>query len=87
MLYSFDLSQYDSQTFPNFDRFFIFLIYIQDSSDRGSAGRNTATYIQNKSTQTSMIRVGLDTMISVFERAKIFHALDSAVTVIGIPEK
>jgi hypothetical protein len=30
-----------------------------------------------------MLRVGFKPMISVFERAKIVHALDSAATVIG----
>jgi hypothetical protein len=33
--------------------------------------------------QTSMSGVGFEPTIPVFERAKIFHALDSAATVIG----
>jgi hypothetical protein len=33
--------------------------------------------------QTSMPRVEFEPMIPVFERAKIFHALDRSVTVIG----
>jgi hypothetical protein len=41
------------------------------------------TQTQNKCTQTSMLRVGFETTIPVFERAKIVHALDRAVTVIG----
>jgi hypothetical protein len=38
---------------------------------------------QNKRTQTSMLLVGFEPMIPVFERAKTVHALDRAVTVIG----
>jgi hypothetical protein len=37
---------------------------------------------QNKRTQTSMHRVGLEPMIPVFQRAKTVHALDRAATVI-----
>jgi hypothetical protein len=66
-------------------RFFLFLNFIhswQDSLDGGSARRKAASYTQNntqtqnKRTQTSMLRVA-------FERAKTFHALDRAATVIG----
>jgi hypothetical protein len=38
---------------------------------------------QNKCTQTSTPRVGFEPMTPVLERAKIAHALDLAVTVIG----
>jgi hypothetical protein len=57
---------------------------------RGSARRKAATYTQNntqtqnKRTQTYTPRVGFEPKILVFERAKAFHALDSAATVIGI---
>jgi hypothetical protein len=42
-----------------------------------------AIYTQNKSTQTSMLRVGFEPTIPVLERAKTVHALDLAATVIG----
>jgi hypothetical protein len=38
----------------------------------------------NKPTQTSMSQVGFEPMYPVFERAKTFHALDRAGTVIGV---
>jgi hypothetical protein len=38
---------------------------------------------QNKSTQTSMTKVGFETTIPVFEWAKMFHASGHVVTVIG----
>jgi hypothetical protein len=38
---------------------------------------------QNKHKKTSMPRVGFEPTISVFEKAKTFHALDRAATVIG----
>jgi hypothetical protein len=41
------------------------------------------TQTQNKHQQIYMPRVGFEPMIPVFERAKIFHALDRAVTVIS----
>jgi hypothetical protein len=43
--------------------------------------RTTQTW--NKSTQTSMPRVGFEPPIPVFERAKTVHALDRMVIVIG----
>jgi hypothetical protein len=49
-----------------------------------SARRKAATYTQNKRTQTSMLPVGFDPTIPVFERAKTVHVLDRAATVIGI---
>jgi hypothetical protein len=42
------------------------------------------TQTQNKYTQTSMLQVGFQLMIPVFERAKTFHALDRPATVIGL---
>jgi hypothetical protein len=42
------------------------------------------TQTQNKRTQTSMPRVGFESTIPVFERAKAVHALDLAAIVIGI---
>jgi hypothetical protein len=39
---------------------------------------------ENKRTQTSMRRVGFETMIPVFERAETVHDLDRAATVIGV---
>jgi hypothetical protein len=50
-----------------------------------SQGRHLqkATQTQKKRGQTSMPRVGFEPTIPVFEREKIFHALDRAATVIG----
>jgi hypothetical protein len=45
------------------------------------------TRIQNKRTQTFMLRVGFEPTIQMFERAKTVHALDPAVTVIGSIDK
>jgi hypothetical protein len=39
---------------------------------------------QNKRTLTSMLRVGFEPTIPVFERAKTVHALDHAATLIGV---
>jgi hypothetical protein len=41
------------------------------------------TQTQNKSTETSMPRVGFEPTIPGFELAKTVHALDGAATVIG----
>jgi hypothetical protein len=41
------------------------------------------TQAQNKRRQTSMPSVGVEPTIPVSERAKIFHALDRAATVVG----
>jgi hypothetical protein len=41
------------------------------------------TQTRNKSTQTSMYRVGFEPMIPAFEWAKTVHALDRIATVIG----
>jgi FAD synthase len=55
--------------------------------DGGSVRRKAATYAQktnqNKRTQTSMPRVGLEPTIPDFERSETVHALDRAATVIG----
>jgi hypothetical protein len=45
--------------------------------------RPLPTQTQNKRTQISMPRVGLEPTIPVFKRTKTVHALDCAVTVIG----
>jgi hypothetical protein len=42
------------------------------------------TQTQNRRTQTYMPRVGFEPTIPDFERAKAVHALDRAVTVIGM---
>jgi hypothetical protein len=42
------------------------------------------TQTQNKRTQTSMLRVGFEPTIPVFEQAKTVHALDCAATVIDV---
>jgi hypothetical protein len=85
------LTVYGSTAFVDLGRFFSFLI-------RYSVGRNPwtgdqpvarplpthrTTQTQNKRIQTSIPRVGFEPRIPVFERAKIVHALDRAVTVIG----
>jgi hypothetical protein len=41
------------------------------------------TQTQTKRTQTSVPRVGFEPTTSVFERAKMVHALDRAAPVIG----
>jgi hypothetical protein len=51
--------------------------------DGGSARHKTATYTQNKHTQTSMLLVGFEPTTQIFERAKTVHALDRAASVIG----
>jgi hypothetical protein len=40
---------------------------------------------QNKRTQTSMLRVGFEPTIPVFERVKMVHALELTVTVTARP--
>jgi hypothetical protein len=55
----------------------------QDSLDGGSARPKAATHTQNKHTQTSMPRVGLEPTIPELERAKTVHVPDRAVTVTG----
>jgi hypothetical protein len=72
-------------------RFSSFVIYTQsvgllEREIGPSQGRclHAERYQQNKGTQTSMFRVGFETTIPVFERAKTVHALDRAATVIAI---
>jgi hypothetical protein len=52
--------------------------------DGGSAHRKAATYTQNKRTETSVPRVGLEPTTPVFERAKTVHDLERAATVFGV---
>jgi hypothetical protein len=51
-----------------------------------SQGRylHRTTQTQNKRRQIFLPRVGLQATIQIFKRAKTFHALDSAATVIGL---
>jgi hypothetical protein len=56
--------------------------------DGGSASRKASTYTQNNTNRINahtdiMAQVGFEPTISVFERAKTFHALDGATTEIG----
>jgi hypothetical protein len=44
------------------------------------------TQTQSKRTQTSILRVGFELTIPVFERAKIVHVLYRATTVIGLDQ-
>jgi hypothetical protein len=46
--------------------------------------RHRKTQTQNKSTQISMLRVGFEPTIPEFKWAKTVHALECAVTVIGL---
>jgi hypothetical protein len=71
-------------------RFFSSLIYTQSVGLLGrvispSQGRylHTGQHKENKRTQTSMPRMGLEPTIPAFERAKTVHALDRAATVIN----
>jgi hypothetical protein len=71
-------------------RFLSFLIYTQSVGLLGrgispSQGRylHTKEHKHRISAETSMPWVGFETTIPVFERAKTFHALDRAATVIG----
>jgi hypothetical protein len=70
---------------------FSFLIFRQSVGLLGggislSQGRylHRTTQTQNKRRQTSMPRMGFESAIPAFERAKTVHALDRAATVIGI---
>jgi hypothetical protein len=56
---------------------------IRDQPVARSLPIHSTTHAQNKRTQTSMPRVGFESTIPVFERAKTVHASDSAATVIG----
>jgi hypothetical protein len=56
---------------------------------RGSARRRAATYTaknkQKKRRQISMSQVGFETTIPVFEREKVFRALDRAANISRVP--
>jgi hypothetical protein len=54
-----------------------------DSLDGGSVRRKAATSTQNKRTQISMPRVGLQPTTPVVQREKTVDELDREVTVIG----
>jgi hypothetical protein len=85
------LSIYGSTDLVDFARFFIFLVLYRVGRTPWTGNlpvaRPLPTHItaptQNKSTQTSMPRVGFETAIPVFERTKTVHALDSVATVTG----
>jgi hypothetical protein len=69
---------------------FVSLQFLKLRQSVGLHGRlisrlKAATYkqTQNKSRQASMPRVGLETTIPVFKRAKMAPALDGAATMIG----
>jgi hypothetical protein len=69
--------------------FSFLILYIVGNLGRGmspSQGRylHMTTRTQNKSTHTSMPRVGLQPTIPVFERAETVHSLDRAATVIDV---
>ena len=57
---------------------FLNLYSRQNSLDRESGRLKAAAY-----TQTSMYRVEFEPTIPVFKRAKMFHPIDRAATVIG----
>jgi hypothetical protein len=65
---------------------FLILDNRKDSLDGDSARRKATNYTgqqtQNKLRQTTMPWVGFEPIIPTFERAKTFHALDRAATVI-----
>jgi hypothetical protein len=44
---------------------------------------HTTKQIQDKRTQTSILLVGFEPMIPVFEQAKTVHGLDGAAAVVG----
>jgi hypothetical protein len=80
---------YGSTARVDLGRFFSFLMYTKWVGLLGLGisppqGRylHTKQHKQNKCTQTSMSRVGLEPTIPVFERTKTVHDLDSAATVI-----
>jgi hypothetical protein len=76
------LSVYDSIALVDLGGFFSF-----DSLVVGTASRKAAVYTQNRTTQTqnkrtqkSMLRVGIELTILVFEGAKTVHALKHSAT-------
>jgi hypothetical protein len=66
---------------------FSFLIYIVSRNPwtGDQLPTHRATQTQNKRRQTSMPRVGFESMTPVFERAKTVYTLHRAATVIGLP--
>jgi hypothetical protein len=71
-------------------RFSSFLIYTQSLGllGRGISHRKATTYTENNTntgqrSQTSVPRVGIEATMPMFARAKTFHALDPAATVIS----
>jgi hypothetical protein len=76
----------------DFDRFFSLLIlYTADrtpwTGDQPVARplpAHRTTQTQNKRTQATMLRMGFEPTIPVFERAKTVHTLDRAATVISL---
>jgi hypothetical protein len=82
---------YGSTALVDLGRFLSLLIYTQSVGLLGrgispSQGRylHTEQHKQNKSTQTSILRVGFEPTIPVFERAKTVHALDRVVTCVAL---
>jgi hypothetical protein len=84
------LSIYGSTAPVDLGRFSVSYLYTVGrtpwTGDQPAQGRylHTGRNKQNKRTQTSVPRVGLEPMIPVFERAKPVHTLERAATVIGI---
>jgi hypothetical protein len=84
------LSVYSSRALVDLGRFLSFLICTQCVGPPWTGEQpvsrplptHRTTQTQNKRTQTSMPRVGLEPTIPVFERAKAVHALDLAANVI-----
>jgi hypothetical protein len=71
-------------------KLFVSLQFLNPRQSVGLLGRRISplqgrylTQTQNKHEQTFMPCVGFETTITLFERAKIFHALDGVVTAIG----
>jgi hypothetical protein len=86
VLHGFFLSIYGSTALVDFGRLFSFLIYSQSVGFLGwgiSPHRKVVTSTQNKFTQTSMLRVGFEPTIPMFEREETVHALDRVTSVIG----
>jgi hypothetical protein len=62
---------------------FLNLRYLAGLRGRGISPSQGRYLTQSQNKQTSMPRVGIETTIPVFERAKTVYALDRAATVIG----
>jgi hypothetical protein len=82
------MSVYGSTTLPDLGQFLSFLIlytvgrtpWTVDQPVVRLLHTDRTTETQNKRTQTSIPRVGLEPTIPAFERLKIVHALDRAAT-------